>query len=148
MHGNIKLTPERAGGILSALRMGLFIKEAAEYNDISERTYHEWVKRGREAIEHAEKTDTEVPYDERPFAEFAAAVRPARIAGAAVHLANLRTLALDERTSDSARVRASTWILERAYPETYSRRDTVELTGPTGEGAEPITIELKWPEDM
>lgn len=146
MHGNSKLTPELQSAIVATLRLGLFIEEAAEYNGISAHTYHNWRRRGSQALEQSEKEGTDVPYDERPYAEFFLATREARIAGQAVHVGNLRNIALDERANDSARVRASTWLLERSWPDKWGRRDTVELTGK--DGAEPLTIELKWPEEM
>ena len=91
---------------------------AAQCEGISERTYHTWMARGR----RHEDSDEEVPKEDRPFVAFFAAVTRARALAEARALQSVRG-SIDKHGNEQH----GTWWLERAHPERWGHKVTVEL---------------------
>jgi hypothetical protein len=103
--------------ICALIRAGNYLATSARIVGIGSTTLHEWLARG-------EGTDTR---ESTPlYADFAVAVRKAEAESQAVHVQNIRKVALEGQWT------ASAWLLERKWPELFSKREAVALTGPTG----------------
>lgn len=101
------LNPDVQERLLEAFRLGqTSIATAAHYAGISEATYHNWMKRGREG-------------DER-YLEFFEAIEKARADAVMINLGVIR------KAAASGQWQAAAWWLERVLPEQYARKVTVE----------------------
>jgi hypothetical protein len=119
------LTPERAKGIADMIRAGAYAVVAARANGIGESTYHQWYKRGREAV----WSDTGALADEadRPYVEFAEAVKEAEAVAEVLSVGSIRQ-------AGATSWQAHAWYLERKYPDRWGRKDHLrqEVSGPGG----------------
>lgn len=111
-----KCTPERIAAIEGFVREGLGKDAAARQGGIGVATHHEWTARGRAG--------------EEPYAEYVRRIQAAsdslqeEVSG--VHMRALRSPNL-QVAAPQAR-----WMSERLWPETWGKREQVELTGKDG----------------
>ena len=124
-----KLTPEVRDRIIEALRAGNYQDAAAAYAGIGPATFYRWMERGRAA-------DAEPDYR-----EFREAVERARAE------AEVRNVALVQRSAADGTWQAAAWFLERSYPSRWGRRERHEVTGadggPVALTVDPETLESK-----
>lgn len=106
---NSKLTPAVAAAVLEGLANGASAREAAAAAGVAHRTFYYW--------QTAADADPDSIY-----AEFRDMVAQAR---AQAELANV---AIVRRAADTT-WQAAAWLLERAYPERWGRRDAIHTTG-------------------
>jgi transposase len=83
------------------------IKQACDWVGIGEATYHQWMAKGRDGRE--------------PYTEFVERMDKARARAVLDNLAIIRTAA------QNGQWQAAAWFLERAYPQQWGRRTTVEV---------------------
>jgi hypothetical protein len=107
-----KLTPEVEKKIRACVGMGMPFARSAMAAGVSYTAFKEWVARGKAG--------------EEPYASFAAALKEAKADGEAMLLGRIVKAAGDDQWQ------AAAWILERRHPESYGRRDRVEVTGKKG----------------
>lgn len=105
--GTTLLTPEVEAGVCAAIEKSVPLKYAALANGISERTLHEWLRRGENG---------EAPYD-----AFAAAVECAK--GKAV------VSLTDKALAGGAGSSQATFLLERRYRDEYGAAQRIEHAG-------------------
>lgn len=98
----MKKTPERVARIVDALKNGLPVTTAATRGGICRATYYEWIHR---------------------HADFAAAVQEAVSEAEVALLATIRA-------ASHQQWQAAAWILERRFPESWSKRSEVQASGP------------------
>ncbi len=72
-----KLTPEIHERIVQLVKAGMFLKDAAAFSQVGERTLYDWLERGQMA-ELQEEMGEPVDEDERRYAEFSQAIEEAR----------------------------------------------------------------------
>jgi hypothetical protein len=109
-----KLTAARQRRIIDAIRLGARRDEAAAAAGISRRSLQNWLARG------------ELDGERGRYRDFAEAVRTAE---AQAELAALRTI---EKAAAGGDWRASSWLLERRFPQRWGRQTRTEVTGPGG----------------
>jgi hypothetical protein len=116
------LTPDRHKRIVDMIRLGSYAIVAAKANGIGESTYFQWTKRGREAEWNPD--GTLVNQDDRPYVEFAEAVKEAE---AAAEVQSVGVI----RQAGQTTWQAAAWYLERKYPDRWARKDTLrqEVSG-------------------
>lgn len=119
------LTPEMEERILTAVRAGNYLDDAARYAGITDRTIFNWMKRGRDALDAAGGDDDLVDPDEQMYVRFFRSVERARSA------AVVRNLSIIQRAAE-VNWQAAAWYLERTNPRKWGRRDTLEVTGEDG----------------
>ena len=95
--------------ILDAIREGYSAAVAAGRAGLGDVAVYEWLRRGQDG--------------EYPFDAFFEAFQIARAAAEEKHFANIAAVALNEKNPQWT---ASAWILERTFPEKYSRRNVVK----------------------
>jgi len=120
-----KCTPELLAAFGETLERVVYINAASAEHGITARTAHFWLKRGEEELYRIENGAAPTP-SEAPFVEF---YRIAKTARAKAEQRLLRTIieaAEDDRPGDW---KAAGWILERAFPFRYGRRERVEHSG-------------------
>ena len=136
------LTPELHKQVVDIVRAGNYIRDAARYVGVTDRTLWGWLARGRTEIGrlddeieaeahrtgHPIETIDEPPLDpiEEPFLRFFLAVQSAQAE------ARVRNVSFLQRADQPWQARA--WWLERTAPDEYGRQDrtTVALEGTTG----------------
>lgn len=119
-----KLTPELVTTLINALQRSAYVETAIAYAGINKDTYYEWVREGARASERENKGEILDDHD-RALADFSDSVKKAL---ALAELKNLETIQLAGKTNWTA----AAWMLERRYPERYSRRDRMSLENPDG----------------
>lgn len=107
------LTPEAGEKILSAVRAGAFLKEAAEHAGVDERTVYRWLERGEQSGQPAK------------FGQFRQALMRAR---ADAHVGAVAII----RRAMSEDWRAAAFYLERTDPKRWGRRTAHEVSGQVG----------------
>lgn len=112
-----KLTPERHDGIVRALKVGTYLCTAAALVGISESTLRDWLRRGARDADEGRAT---------PYAALLADVEVAQAESEVTDLALITKAA-------AADWKAAAWKLSRLYPERYSERRQLEVSGP-GQG--------------
>jgi transposase len=118
-----KLTPEVQDRIVAALRAGNYQETAARYAGISEDTFYEWLKRGKEEPGSA-------------YSEFSEAVEKAKAD------AEVRDVALIDKAAHDGSWQAAAWKLERKFPNKWGRVNRTEISGPDG-AAVKVDIDAK-----
>jgi hypothetical protein len=116
------LTPDRHRRIVDMIRLGSYAAVAATACGIGESTFYQWTKRGREAEWNDDGTLAN--QDDRPYVEFAEAVKEAE---AAAEVQSVGTI----RQAGQQSWQAAAWYLERKYPDRWARKDTLrqEVSG-------------------
>jgi hypothetical protein len=104
-----KLTPEARQRIVTAIRAGNYRRPAARSAGISEATFHRWMARGKKASSGVYRDF----YEEVERAE----------ADAEVYAVTVIRKAMPNEW------RAAAHFLERRYPESWRRRETLEHQG-------------------
>jgi len=115
-----KATPTALDKIVEALKLGATHKLAAQCAGMSERTFYQ---------------------HQADNPQFAQAIEAAEAAGAMQHLATIT--ALTQSGDPAVMLKASTWLLERRYPDDYSRKDVKEKRA-TGETIVRVIIDNAW----
>lgn len=114
------LNAETQEKIVSAVRAGSYLDDAAILAGISRDTLFLWLRHGRDAQtrrDTAEKlTDRETLY-----LNFFHAVESARAE------AQLRNVAIIQRAANEGTWQAAAWFLERTNPRKWGRHETVEI---------------------
>jgi hypothetical protein len=126
------LTEEIQEAIITALRNGHYMDDAANLVGISEHTAYNWIARGRKASEETEQ-GIEPAAEELKYLRFFQSVKAARSEAIDRNLTVIRTAAQDGSWQ------ASAWYLERTNPQKWGRRDTVALTGAEGQ---QVSVEI------
>jgi transposase len=114
---NRKFTKGRRKVILNSLKSGNYATTAAASAGIAQKTYYEWLKRGR--AEGAEEDDPE-------YFEFVQAVEKAEA------YAEAQAVAAIKRSDDW---RAHMEYLARRFPDRWGKQEKLELSG----GRQPVT---------
>lgn len=110
----LKLTPARKARLLEAISKGAARKFACKYAGIGPRTFREWVERGWLDREHD-------PPINSVYAELVTDMEVAE--GQAV----VHWLDQIEQAANEGQWQAAAWRLERLYPESYGRRQVVDV---------------------
>ncbi len=108
-----KLNPETAAKIVEALRLGVPQTTAVTYARISKSTYYRWLKAAKD------------PGAPDEFRDFRDAVNTARAE------AEVRAVAVIQNASHKS-WQAAAWLLERNFPEHWSRVDRHNVSGREG----------------
>lgn len=110
-----------------AIGVGATIETACDYAGISPSTFYSWQERAANHIAQMEEWELDDPApDEAIFVEFLEHLLKKKGEGAVGFLAMIQQIA-----QTSNQWTAYAWILERMYPESYSRAATVHVTGHT-----------------
>lgn len=124
------LTPEVFDAIVTALRAGNYIDDAAAYAGVHKRSVFAWLEKGRNADE-ADEQGLPLTPNERLYQHFLHAVETAR------SQAVVRNVAIIQQAAQT-QWQAAAWFLERTNPRKWGRHETVEITGEDGG---PIRVE-------
>lgn len=132
---NSLFTEEAKAKIISGIRVGMTFKDAALNAGVSEATYHNWMRQGREG--------------KKPYVEFYEACEKAIQEAKAYHLRMVnkhaeggienvkktverdsegkivKTIEVTEKSAPN--LKASLWILERRFPEEFGPRQRVDV---------------------
>lgn len=111
--------------ITNAIRLGMYLDDAAAVAGIHRNTLGNWLTWGREAEAKLENGD-ELTDRDRLYWDFLGAVEKARAD------AVLRNLNVIQRAAQDGSWQASAWFLERTNPRKWGRTETVEITGAEG----------------
>jgi hypothetical protein len=130
-------TPEKAKRFLEAVSLGSTVTAAAARAGWKQRTAYRYIERGKGFVEGVEPEDVEdaikaLDEDQRELAAFAVEYEYALQASEASHLAEV--ISLGKKANDW---KAFAWILERRWPERYSR------TRKAGIDAEKVRVEIE-----
>lgn len=110
-----KCTPEITQQICQVLRAGNYICAACDYVGISERTYYNWITRGREELDRIEASSNAKPRDsERVFVSFLHATTRAKASAEVESVARIRKAAEEDWRADA-------WYLERSHSDRWGR---------------------------
>lgn len=126
------LTDEVRERIVSAVAGGAYFDDAAQFAGITERTFYNWIRRGKDAQEIME-AGGEIPDSEIPFLQFLQEVERARAN------AVMRNLTLIQTAASNGSWQAAAWYLERTNPRKWGRHETYEVTGLEGMPAQPAS---------
>lgn len=120
-----KLTPERHAKIVKDLADGAYAKVAALANGVNDRTYRDWMARGRDAARY-EYGGAVDPADQ-PYVNFHDAVKEAEAKAEMLAIGRIQKAA--ETTWQAA-----AWYLERKHSDRWGRKDHLrqEISGPDG----------------
>jgi transposase len=133
--------------LLNAIRMGLTFKDAATVAKITERTFFNWIEKGRNA--KSGKYFQFLQSLERAKAEGQAAVAQTVIKAAqgGLPIKETKTRQLPDGSIEvtviekvsAPNVTAAMFILERRYPDEWGRKETVKLEG---DPEKPIAVAI------
>lgn len=139
-----KLVPEVVDRLIAASKAGSPTRIAAGYAGISERSFMNWMARGRRAVEARDEDDRQPDKTDLPYVALFEQVSRARSEAALQALVQIRAAAQDkvvmdrettrhdpktgevvfyrkERRIQAGDWRAAAWFLERTYPQHYGR---------------------------
>lgn len=122
-----QLTPERTAAVLNYLRNGHYIEQACRLAKIPRRTYSYWLETARKHAAEGKESD---------YTAFAEQVAEAEAALEARELARIEAAAENQKTWTAA-----AWLLERRFPQRWSLRNRVEVSGANGE---PVQVVVKF----
>lgn len=105
-----KLTPELRDRLATWIRAGNPIPVACKASGIVESTFHDWMDRGRRALEA-----DGVPEGEEPFVEFLESIERA------MDETEAALVAMVTRAAQRNGWQAAAWILERRWPERWGK---------------------------
>lgn len=160
-----KLVPEVVDRLIAASKAGNPTRIAAGYAGISERSFMNWMARGRRAVEARDEDDHQPDKTDLPYVALYEQVSRARSEAALQALVQIRAAARDKVVMDRETIRhdpktgkivfykkerriqagdwrAAAWFLERVYPQHYGRNrqrsDWEDVLDPP---AQPTAIE-------
>jgi hypothetical protein len=116
------LTADVEERIISAVKGGSYLDDAAAYAGISERTLFRWVQKGKEAL-NLQEMGIDVTDEEQRYGQFCQSLQRARSE------ASIRNLTLIQRAAQEGTWQAAAWYLERTNPKKWGRKDTFEIEG-------------------
>ncbi len=122
-----KLTEELIEQISIAVENGSSNKDACILTGISESTFYNWMNEAK-ALQDKKK----IPSDKRIYLEFMESLKKAEAMFKQFHLGQIN------KASREGSWQASAWMLERKYPNEYSRK--LELRGQDGNAPELVKI--------
>lgn len=114
------LNPTTQERIVTAVRAGSYLDDAAALAGIGRPTLFEWLAKGREAQAKADRNETLTDRD-RLYRDFTDAVETARAE------AQLRNIAIIQKAANEGTWQAAAWFLERTNPRKWGRYETVEI---------------------
>ena len=121
-----KLTEERQEALCNLLRRAISIEAACQIVGIDESLYYKWRKRGREELQRvAEDGRRRVRKDEKPYVAFFK--ESTRAQGEAE-----QTLTKHWYNAANEDWRAAMELLQRKFPERWSKKQKHEHSGPEG----------------
>lgn len=125
-----KLTDDRRETICEALRKGVSIEGACDLAGLSHQSFYNWRERGQDELRRVENghPNCQVRQDEQPFVEFLEATTRAIAESEEQLVGNINDAAPEDW-------RAAIALLERRFPERWSKRTNVDLTS----GGEQVT---------
>lgn len=121
-----KLTEERQERICKALQKGVSIEGACNLAGVSERVFYKWRKRGREELERVEEghANCSVRKEEQRYVQFVQETTRA-IGESEEYLVKSIREAAPETPNAALR------MLERRFPERWSKKQKIEHEGET-----------------
>lgn len=114
------LTPEKFERIIGLIRNGNYQTTAAAAAGVPIRTFFKWIERGKRAADYYEE-DKWVEPSEELYYNLYKAVEQARAEAEASNVLIIRNEA-------NKTWQAAAWMLERAHPDRWGRRDKVDAT--------------------
>ena len=115
-----KISEERAGKIIRAVRAGNYIETAAALAGINKSTLYAWMKRGAAEMDRLESDPKAKPKkSELPFLDFSNAINIAL-----AEAENRDIEAINAAIHDDWR--AAAWRLERKFPDRWGRKDRLQ----------------------
>lgn len=132
-----KLNPLLQAEVVRFLEFGLPVRWAAEAAGISHVTHYDWVARGTEWLDG----EADVPDTERPFVDYANAIRKATADGKARWGIELFKIAGDEKVPPAVRARVIMFYLTHADRENWHPKHAAEPVEDTSD-----LIEVVWPD--
>jgi transposase len=124
-HRRSSLTPVIHETIVNAVRLGMYLDDAAAIAGIGRSTLFLWLQKGQD-IRDSDRTDEELTQHERDVVELLDAVEKARAD------ATLRNIGVIQQAASDGTWQAAAWYLERTNPKKWGRHETVEITGADG----------------
>jgi hypothetical protein len=121
------LNPKLQEAICKRIEKGTYPAKAAVLEGISKDTYYAWMRRGR----------TE---PKGKFYNFLKAIRKAESIAETAYLEQIRKAATGEETGKPV-WQAAAWYLERRYPDSWGRRDRVDLNH-SGEFKQKVEVDI------
>ena len=119
------LTDDVQDRIVTAIRAGSYLDDAASYAGISRAVVFKWLAQGRDAQERRD-TGSDLTDFETRLVDFLDAVEKARAD------AVIRNVGIIQSAAQDGQWQAAAWYLERTNPRKWGRHETVELTGADG----------------
>jgi hypothetical protein len=129
-----KFTPDRAAVIIEALTKGHGIRHAAGLALVGQATAYRWLDAGKSALAAEDEGETLTP-EQIAFRDFYLGAEAAS-AAAAEYALGMVTNAMPKDW------RAALALLERRFPDDYTKRERREISGPK-DG--PIEVIVQWP---
>jgi len=109
----LKLNPEVQERICQMVAQGVPLETAARAGGVTYQTLHNWMKRGADG--------------DAPYASFRTEVEQAKAISEANLIALMRQAAVE---GSAGEWRAAAWLLARRFPERWSEKRQLEVTGP------------------
>lgn len=110
---------------MTAIRLGMYLDDAAAMAGISKTTLYNWLSMGKDAVDKHGHGDT-LTDKETQLVDFLNAVEKARAD------AVMRNIGVIQKAAQDGSWQASAWFLERTNPKKWGRHETVEITGADG----------------
>ena len=114
------LNAETHERIVSAVRAGSYLDDAASLAGIGRSTLYLWLAEGKKA-EQKHDNGQKLSDRDTTYLEFMDAVESARAE------AQLRNVAIIQRAANEGTWQAAAWFLERTNPRKWGRHETVEI---------------------
>jgi transposase len=119
------LTPVIHDTIVNAVRIGMYVDDAAAMAGVHRATVFRWIAKGRDVIEKRDAGE-QLDDNEQLYGDFCDAVEKARAD------ATLRNIGVIQQAASDGTWQAAAWYLERTNPKKWGRHETVEITGADG----------------
>lgn len=124
------LTPALQERIVGAIRSGAYNETAAAYANIAEKTFYNWLTRGREDAEAGIEPEDSI------HLQFLQAIEKAQADAEIENLLVVRGAAIGKPSKEGVPGeaqdwKAAAWYLERKHPDRYGRR-IVQIPDPQG----------------
>lgn len=113
-----KLTDDVQQRLVESLQAGNFITTAARAAGIGERTFYDWMNRGRRELERCDATECQPDEREAPFVAFYQTIGETQAAAEETLVTIVRNAAVDTW-------QAGAWLLERKHPDRYGAQRRV-----------------------
>ena len=120
------LTDEVQERIITAIKAGSYLDDAAAYAGISYRVVFDWLAKGNDAQQRIQAGDTDLADNDHKYLQFMQAVENARAQ------AVVRNVGIIQSAAQNGQWQAAAWYLERTNPRKWGRHETVEITGADG----------------